>query len=140
MSKTGLNTSSLDTIEFGSSLKTHDNLHSMIQLLVERIKRIPQTETLHLNIDLIIWICNAIDNILQDSKLKNVDKYELFVTIYKQIFPDTSEKEMKTIEAIITYLHSIRIIAANAKTPWAKMCRGLKSIVKVVLGALSITS
>lgn len=140
MSKTGLNTSSLDVLEFGDTLKTHDNLHSIIQLLVERIKLIPQPESLHLNVDLIVWICNAIDNILLDSKLKNVDKYELFVTIYKSIYPDTTDKEMKTIETIITYLHRIKIIAATSKTPWAKLCRGLKSVTKLVLGALSITS
>ena len=67
-SKNSLNTTSLEVLEFGDTLKTHDNLHSIIQLLVERIKLIPQNDTLHLNVDLIIWICNAIENILHDSK------------------------------------------------------------------------
>jgi hypothetical protein len=140
MSKTGLNITSLDSLEFGSSLKAHDNIHSIIQLLIERIKLIPQSESLQLNVDLIIWICNAIDNILLDSKLKNVDKYELFVTIYKTIFPETTDKEMKTVEAIITYLHHIKVIAAVSKTPWAKIARYFKSCVKIILGALSISS
>ena len=139
-SKTSLNTTSLEVLEFGDTLKTHDNLHSIIQLLVERIKIIPQNDTLHLNVDLIIWICNAIENILQDSKFKNGDKCQRFLTIYRQIYPDTTEKETKTIEAIITYLHRIKVISAVSKTPWAKIGRGLKSMTKLVLGALSITS
>jgi len=135
-----LNLSSIDKLPYGESLKNHDNLHSIIQTLVEKIKLIPQVDGLHLNIDLIIWVCQAIDHILVDSKLKNVDKYQLFKSIYMVIFPETTEKEQKTIEAIVHYLHSIKIIAKINKTPWYVICSKLKSFAKLVLNVLSITS
>ncbi len=135
-----LDISSLAQIEFGDSLKTHDNLHSIIQLLVEKIRIIPSCETLHLNIDLVVWICLAIDNILRDSKLKNVDKFQLFTSVYTTIYPDTTAKEFKTILMVVEYLHGIKIISAISKTPWAVICRRVKSVVKIILGVLSATN
>ena len=135
-----LDISSLGQIEFGDSLKTHDNLHSIIQLLVERIKLIPSCETLHLNIDLVVWICLAIDNILRDSKLKNVDTFQLFTSVYTLVYPDTTAKEFKTILMVVDYLHGIKVISAISKTPWALIGRRIKSGLKLVIGLMSATN
>jgi hypothetical protein len=135
-----LNVSSLGQLQFGDSLKTHDNLHSIVELLVEKVKAIPRSEDLHLNIDLIVYICLAIDNILRDSKLTDVDKFQLFTSVYTAVFPDTTPKEFKTILAVIDYLHGNSLISAISKAPWAVICRRMKSFVKIVLGVLSATN
>ena len=91
-----------------------------------------------MNVDLIVYICKVIDQILADSKLTDIDKFKLFEQIYMAIFPDTTEKETKTIKMIIDYLHGVGEIKA-IKTNFGKVCRTMKSVIKVVLGVLSLS-
>ena len=91
-----------------------------------------------MNVDLIVWLCLVIDQILTDSSLKNIDKFALFKSIYLQIYPDTAEKEFNTIKNIVDYLHNIKKIA-SVKTNYQKVCRNLKSFTKVVLSVLSLS-
>ena len=133
-----LNISSLDKIIFMDSLKNHTDIHSIISLLVEKIKTIPAVENLHMNIDLIVWLCQVIDQILVDSKLKNIDKLALFKSIYTQIYPDTAEKELNTIKNVIEYLHNIKKIA-SVRTNFQKIGRNLKSFAKFTLSILSLS-
>lgn len=133
-----LNIKSLSEIRFTTSLKSHSDIHSIIELIVKQIKEIPQFENLHINVDLIVYICKVIDQILADSRLESVDKFELFKQIYFSLFPDTTEKEIKTIKMIIDYLHGVGEIKA-VKTNFGKACRNIKSLVKVVLGVLSLS-
>ena len=132
---TSLNISKIDDIKFNDTLKNHNDIHTIVSLIVDRVKQIPSFSDLHLNIDLIVYICKIIDHILVESKLHNIDKFNLFKEIYLNIFPDTTEKELKTIKATIEYLHNIKEIMA-VKTNWAKICRKIKSIRKVVLSFL----
>jgi len=133
-----LNISSLESIKFNDTLKSHSDIHSIIEVLVKRIKDIPSFESLHLNVDLIVYVCKIIDQILVDSKLKDVNKYELFKEIYMTVYPETTEKELRTIKCIIEYLHNIKEIVA-VKTNYQKVCRSLKSCLKVVLSVLSLS-
>ena len=133
-----LNIKSLEEISFNDSLKNHNDIHSIIVLLVERVKKIPNYSDLNMNVDLIVYICKLIDQILVDSKLKNIDKLKLFIEIYSQIFPETSEKELKTIKAIIEYMHNIKELLP-IKTNWQKIARRAKSFLKVILGVLSLS-
>lgn len=133
-----LNTSSLNKIIFTDTLKSHTDIHSIILLLVEKLNAIPSIQNLHMNVDLIVWLCLVIDQILTDSSLKNIDKFALFKSIYLQIYPDTAEKEFNTIKNIVDYLHNIKKIA-SVKTNYQKVCRNLKSFAKVVLSVLSLS-
>jgi formyltetrahydrofolate synthetase len=133
-----LNIKSLDELRFSDSLKNHSDIHSIIEVLVKKIKEINSYEELHLNVDLIVYICKSIDQILADSKLKNIDKFNLFKEIYIPLFPETTEKEIRIIKAIIEYLHGIGNIVA-VKTNFGKFCKGAKSFLKVVLSVLSLS-
>ena len=133
-----LNTSSLNKIIFTDTLKSHTDIHSIILLLVEKLNAIPSIQNLHMNVDLIVWLCLVIDQILTDSSLKNIDKFALFKSIYLQIYPETAEKEFNTIKNIVDYLHNIKKIA-SVKTKYQKVCRNLKSFTKVVLSVLSLS-
>ena len=133
-----LNTSSLNKIIFTDTLKSHTDIHSIIVLLVEKLNAIPSIQNLHMNVDLIVWLCLVIDQILTDSSLKNIDKFALFKSIYLQIYPETAEKEFNTIKNIVDYLHNIKKIA-SVKTNYQKVCRNLKSFTKVVLSVLSLS-
>lgn len=133
-----LNTSSLNKIIFTDTLKSHTDIHSIILLLVEKLNAIPSIQNLHMNVDLIVWLCLVIDQILTDSSLKNIDKFALFKSIYLQIYPETAEKEFNTIKNIVDYLHNIKKIA-SVKTNYQKVCRNLKSFTKVVLSVLSLS-
>ena len=135
-----LNISSLTRIEFGDTLKTHDNLHSITKLLVDKVNAIPKVDTLHLNIDLIVYICQSIENIVRDSKLKYIDKFTLFTSVYLQIYPDTTEKELMTVRGIVTYLNNGRLLAPISKTPSAVFVRRVKSLLGVAMSAVNITN
>lgn len=133
-----LNIKSLGEIRFTTTLKTHSDIHSIIDVIGKQIKEIPQYENLHLNIDLIVYVCKVIDQILADSKLTDIDKYKLFEQIYLAIFPDTSEQDFKVIKSVIEYLHNLGDIKA-VKTNWGKVCRSAKSLLKIVIGVLSFS-
>ena len=91
-----------------------------------------------MNVDLIVYICKLIDQILVDSKLKNIDKCKLFNEIYNHIYPDSSEKEIATIKAIIEYMHNINEFLP-VKTKWDKICKRSKSCLKILLSILSLS-
>lgn len=133
-----LNIKSLEEIRFTTTLKNHSDIHSIIDIIGKQIKEIPHYENLHINIDLIVYICKVIDQILADSKLISIDKYKLFEQIYIAIFPDTTENEFKIIKSVIDYLHNMGDIKA-VKTNFGKICRNVKSLLKIVIGVLSFS-
>jgi hypothetical protein len=128
-----LNTSSLKVLKFGHSLQTHDNIHGIINTITEHIRTIPQYDTLYLNCDLIVHICRAIENIVYDSKLKDIDKYELFMSIYGQIYPNPmTDQDKQTIKNIIELSNNNQLFKISKIN---KMF-----VVKFFIGVFSIVS
>lgn len=130
--------SALDKIIFIDSVKQHTDIHSIIKSIVQKVREIPNVNSLHANVDLIVWLCLVIDQLIIDSKLKNIDKFQLFKTIYLEIFPDTTDQDFTMFKSIIDYLHRINQIK-GVKTNYEKICRNVKSFIKIILGILSLS-
>lgn len=132
-----LNTKALGSIIFTDTLKSHNDLHSIIQLLSDEIKKIPNYETLSMNVDLVVYICKCLDQILTDSNLKNVDKFALFKQVYITLYPETSDKEFETIKNIIEFLHNIKKIS-SVKNNYQRGFRFFKKGFNTFLNIISL--
>ena len=133
-----LNTKALSSIIFTDTLKSHSDVHTIITLLSDEIKKVPDYTNLHMNVDLVVYICKCLDQILTDSKLKNIDKFNLFKQVYLILFPDTSDKEFITIKNIIEFLHNIKKIS-SVKNNYQKGFRMFKSGFNTIINVLSFS-
>ena len=61
-----------------------------------------------MNVDLVVYLCKCLDQILTDSNLKNIDKFNLFKQVYITLFPDTTEKEFETIKITLKKISSVK--------------------------------
>ena len=133
-----LNTKSLSSIIFTDTLKSHNDIHSIIGILVAEIQKVPEFGNLHMNTDLIVWLCKCADQILTDSKLKNIDKFALFKEVYIKIFPDTTDKEFITIKNMIDFLHNIKKIG-SVKTSYKRLFLTVRGGLHTFLNLISLS-
>ena len=133
-----LNTKAIGSIIFTDTLKSHNDIHSIIGLLVAEIQKIPEFGNLHMNMDLVVWICKCADQILTDSRLKNIDKFALFKEVYIKIFPDTTDKEFATIKNMIDYLHTIKKIG-SVKTSYKRIFLTVRGGLHTFLNLMSLS-
>ena len=132
-----LNIKSLNSITFTDTLKSHNDLHGIITLLSDEVKKIPNYQNLSMNVDLVVYLCKCLDQILTDSNLKNVDKFNLFKQVYIILYPETTEKEFETIKNVIEFLHNIKKIS-SVKNNYQKGFRFVKKTFNTFLSIISL--
>lgn len=132
-----LNIKSLNSITFTDTLKSHSDVHDIILLLSDEVKKIQNFQSLHMNVDLVVYLCKCLDQILTDSNLKNIDKFNLFKQVYIALFPDTTDKEFETIKNIIEFLHNIKKIS-SVKNNYQKGFRYVKKTFNTFLSIISL--
>ena len=132
-----LNIKSLNSITFTDTLKSHNDVHGIITLLSDEVKKIPNYQNLSMNVDLVVYLCKCLDQILTDSNLKNVDKFNLFKQVYIILYPQTTEKEFETIKNIIEFLHNIKKIS-SVKNNYQKGFRFVKKTFNTFLSIISL--
>ena len=86
-------------LPFGLTLKNtllaHSKFHSLLNEISEIIKSIHAVEDLRKDPELILLICNLIENSMDANKWK-IDKKELALSIHDNIFSDTDEEKEHT--------------------------------------------
>jgi len=97
--------SSLGYVEFQHSLKTLSTTTEVRQLILDKLKDIPQLQTLKFCPELLLFICNLIENAVQDRKIKKIDKKEFVISIVSEIF-SLSEEEKPIYDNMIEFLHN----------------------------------
>ena len=132
-----LNTKALGSIIFTDTLKSHNDVHSIITLLSDEVKKIPNYQNLSMNVDLVVYLCKCLDQILTDSNLKNIDKFNLFKQVYITLYPTTTEKEFETIKNVIEFLHNIKKIS-SVKNNYQKGFRFVKKTFNTFLSIISL--
>ena len=132
-----LNIKSLNSITFTDTLKSHNDVHGIITLLSDEVKKIPNYQNLSMNVDLVVYLCKCLDQILNDSNLKNVDKFNLFKQVYIILYPQTTEKEFETIKNVIEFLHNIKKIS-SVKNNYQKGFRFVKKTFNTFLSIISL--
>jgi hypothetical protein len=86
-----------------NTLKSHYSEKAMIELVVGKIKEIPEYSQLKSDIELTLIVCKMIETITSDSDLK-LDKLQTIIEIYKKSF-DMSTDDQLALVNVVNFLH-----------------------------------
>lgn len=96
----------ISEVEYKNTLKSVALENKIINLISSQIKKdFNDLSAIKFNIDMIQDICCCIEDLVDEHKLKGVNKYELFIKIYNSIFGTLSQDDIKIIKEVINYLH-----------------------------------
>jgi hypothetical protein len=95
---------SLDYLEFKHNLKELITNEDIKKLVVSKISQIPNYESLKLDVELTLFLCNLCENIVADRSIKNFDKKAFVMSLAKELFADLSEDEIALYEGQIQFL------------------------------------
>ena len=103
MSLNPLDTKSVQSIVLQNTLKLQYLENALIELIVSKIKEIPDYEKLKSDIELILVICRMIETISADSDLK-LDKLKSIIEIYKKSFDMSTDDHLNLVN-VVNFLH-----------------------------------
>ena len=118
--------SELNYVKSYYNLKAFEEKHQLVESIKKRIEQIPNYEELRKNplvdIEFVKLITNCIENIV--SKGSKINKKDLCILVFKEIFPDFSQEECDNIGNVIEFIHQNGLIK---KVPFF---RKIKRIIK----------
>jgi hypothetical protein len=103
MSLNPLDNKSIEKLVLKNTLKSHYSEKAMIELVVGKIKEIPEYSQLKSDIELTLIVCKMIETITSDSDLK-LDKLQTIIEIYKKSF-DMSTDDQLALVNVVNFLH-----------------------------------
>ena len=99
MSLNPLYIKSVQGVVLKNTLKLHYSENALIELIVSKIKEIPDYEKLKSDIELILVICRMIETISADSDLK-LDKLNAIIEIYKKSFEMSTDDHLNLVNVV----------------------------------------
>jgi hypothetical protein len=114
-----INNITLPKIKLKNSLKAHIFEQNLNTTIIDELKKIPNIEEIQTDPELLEFICNLVENMVQSNNRKSkskIDKKKVVGKIYKQLFNITDEK-LNILGGQIEYLHSNKKIK---KIPFSK--------------------
>ena len=106
MSLNPLDIKSVQNIVLKNTLKSHYSENALIELIVSKIKEIPDYDKLKSDIELILVICKMIETISTDSDLK-LDKLKTIIEVYTKSFEMSTDDHLNLVN-VVNFLHQNR--------------------------------
>ena len=103
MSLNPLDTKSIEKIVLKNTLKSHYSENALIELIVGKIKEIPEYTKLKTDIELTLIVCKMIETISTDSDLK-LDKLQTIIQVYTKAFDMSTDDQMLLVN-IVNFFH-----------------------------------
>jgi hypothetical protein len=97
-------TSNIDYLEFKFKLRELITNDDISKVILKKIKEIPNYETLKLDVELTLFLCNLCENIIADKGLKKFDKKAFVINLIKELFSELSEEEIALFDGQIEFL------------------------------------
>ena len=118
---------SVDFISPTPSLHSYIVVNKIVEIIAERVKALPNHNTLRLSLDLVLFICNMIENLCYENDIKAKDqavnfKRELAVNVFKHL-GWVKEDDMQFLSNSIQFLWSSGRIKKISfwKRVWGRM-------------------
>lgn len=109
-----MDVTNLEFISITPSLKNHLVEQKIIEIVVEKVKNIPQFEKLKMNVDLVLYVCNIIENICFSNNINSKYKPKGYkLTIAQSVFERlgwTKQEDKDFLLNTITFLHNSKKI------------------------------
>ena len=101
----------MDLVQFQHSLEDHQTTYSTIDALVQKIQSIPNHQALKLNLELTLYVCKVVENIVgTKSKTSTIDKSNMVIQVFQTLFPDLTDEQINYLKTQISYFWSNKMI------------------------------
>ena len=129
---TSLKTSSLETIKFKNSMKSHMTDANIVAWIVEKVQQIENLDALKYNGELVLYVCSVIECACLENKIKT-DKLELFIQVYDKVF-EMSVQDKVVVTQMLDFLHKNNLIKGLKYPIFNFLKKGLKLFLPSFLG------
>jgi hypothetical protein len=93
-----------ELVDYKNELNTHVVKNNLIDKIVEKINKISKHYELRSNPELILLVCNIVENTI--NKSDKVSKKDVVIDVFKQINHITCENDINLLGSLIEFLHS----------------------------------
>lgn len=131
-----METNSIDFVSTTPSLHTYIVVNKLVEIIAERIKALPNYQNLRLSLDLVLLICNMIENLCFENNIKAKDqphnfKRDLALNVFKHL--DWVKEEDKQF-----LLNSIQFLWSSGRIKKISFWKRLWSRLRHFLGMLKV--
>ena len=94
---------STNLIPLKNSLKNINDLATLKQMVVCKIQSLPNYQTLKNDVELVLYACNTLENAHVDLKAAKINKRQLIVSVFGELF-NLNDEEKLTVSNTIQFL------------------------------------
>ena len=104
-----INPQKLKSLSINNSGKSTILKNEIIDFILKDIQKIPNSQSLKNDVEILLHICNLIENLISKNKQK-INKKQLVIDIMTQVFYLNSDDEKNALEKQIQFLYDNKLI------------------------------
>ena len=97
----------------------HNIYYSLLKLITDKIRLIPNYELLRNETELILLVCNIIENLIKQGNKNKVDKKKLVIDVFSTVF-GLSLTEIEALKITIDFLFNNKLIKRISFRKWVR--------------------
>jgi hypothetical protein len=109
-----INPQKLKSLCINNSGKSTILKNEIMDFILKDIQKIPNYQSLKNEVEILLHICNLIENLISKNKQK-IDKKKLVLDIMAQVFCCNSDSEKEVLEKQIQFLYDNKLITKVTK-------------------------
>ena len=95
----------MDKIKETDKIKRLVKLSELSKSIVAKIQAMPEVNELKFDLDIILYVCEIIENNIKQTETKSIDKKNIVIGILQKCYPFTAP-ELIILNKMIEFLHS----------------------------------
>jgi hypothetical protein len=104
----------MDKIKENDKIKHLNKLSELSKSIIVKIQAMPDLPDLKLDLDVILYVCNLIENNIKQNENKSIDKKKIVIDIIQKCTP-LNAPEVIILNKMIEFLHSNHLIQKISK-------------------------
>ena len=104
-----INPQKIQSLSINNTGKSTILKNEIMDFILKDIQKIPNFQTLKNDVEILLHLCNLIENLISKNKQK-IDKKQLIIDIMAQVFYLNSDAEKDTISKQIQFLYDNKLI------------------------------
>ena len=99
----------MDKIKPSEKIKRLEKLADLSKAIEAKIKLMPDFNDLKFDPDIILYVCDIIENNIKQNEVKSIDKKQIVISILQKCYTFT-QPELIILNKMIEFLHSNHLI------------------------------
>ena len=104
----------MDKIKENDKIKNLNKIAELSKGIIAKVQSMPDLQELKLDLDIILYVCNIIENNIKQNETKSLDKKKIVVDIINKCMP-LNATEINILNKMIEFLHSNHLIQKIGK-------------------------